>query len=583
MSKTQSIDSKVADAFPAPSFRKYQREAITEIVKGFVEEDKSVVELNAPTGSGKSLVDYAASVASAQDFFITTPLNSLVDQLDDDEFIGENVITIKGRNNYSCIHEKDKGTPVNEAICQRKSNFECEIKNKCPYYGRKYEALGHPRVVTNMSYLMAEGMIPGDNPDSFDDRDVLVVDECQKLEDFAMNFISFTVSKFTVPANVWQNVDIPDEDMEYDMDGLCKWLRKEVLAAVQQERERLDMVPTLSKDENDDLEQLQQFEMRVENFLQDVRQNDWVAQIKTDIRKNSDNVEKVSFKPVEIGRFLDDLLWSRGVKILLSSATIPGGSWLEEMGLDESAVKKVNVPSTFPVENRPIITKHTVGKMTKAKREDNMWDMARKIQQIAMHHGGEKGFVHCRSYGIAKALKRSWNNHNEGTWARENVMVQDRYNREESLEQWHKSDKPVFLSVAMDEGVDLDGDKCRWQVLAKTLYKHMGDKRTRYRVLVRGQCQVCDHSEEFWNKEIPSTCPNCGSSGFTGEWDWYNRHAAIQIQQAYGRAVRGPEDHAVFYILDESAKGLIRRNAELFNTWFLDAIEDMNIDPSRGN
>jgi len=141
----------------------------------------------------------------------------------------------------------------------------------------------------------------------------------------------------------------------------------------------------------------------------------------------------------------------------------------------------------------------------------------------------------------------------------------------------------VFLSVAMDEGVDLDGDKCRWQVLAKTLYKHMGDKRTRYRVLVRGKCQVCDHAEEFWDEDIPNECPNCTSSGFGGEWDWYNRHAAIQIQQAYGRAVRGPEDHAIFYILDESAIGLIRRNAELFNEWFLEAIDDMRIDPSRGN
>jgi len=321
----------------------------------------------------------------------------------------------------------------------------------------------------------------------------------------------------------------------------------------------------------------------VENFLEDVRSNDWVAQIKTQIRKNKDNIEKVSFKPVEIGRFLDSLLWSRGVSILLSSATIPGGSWMEEMGLGEANTKKINVPSTFPVENRPIITDHAVGKMTKAKSDKNMWSMAQKIMQIANHHEGEKGFVHCRSYAIAEALKRSWTNHNCGSWARENVMIQDRYNREESLAKWHNSDKPVFLSVAMDEGVDLDGDKCRWQVLAKTLYKHMGDKRTRYRVLVRGKCQVCDHAEEFWDEDIPNECPNCTSSGFGGEWDWYNRHAAIQIQQAYGRAVRGPEDHAIFYILDESAIGLIRRNAELFNEWFLEAIDDMRIDPSRGN
>ena len=138
------------------------------------------------------------------------------------------------------------------------------------------------------------------------------------------------------------------------------------------------------------------------------------------------------------------------------------------------------------------------------------------------------------------------------SWVNENVMVQDSYEREESLDDWLKSDKQVFFSVAMDEGVDLDGDKCRWQVLAKTLYRHMGDKRTKYRVQERN------------------------------EWNWYNRHAAIQLQQAYGRAVRSKDDEAVFYILDESALGLIEKNPHLFNKWFLEAIEGLDVDPEDG-
>jgi len=56
------------------------------------------------------------------------------------------------------------------------------------------------------------------------------------------------------------------------------------------------------------------------------------------------------------------------------------------------------------------------------------------------------------------------------------------------------------------------------------------------------------------------------------DWDWYNRKAVIQLEQAYGRAVRSKDDEAVFYILDKSAVGLIKRNREMFHDWFLEAI-----------
>lgn len=565
-----------------PSFRENQKDAVASVVKGFEDAGKDVMLLDAPTGSGKSLINYtiAKLVSDVQrghnsksqmmeiktagnqgsnipeplnsGAFITTPLNSLVDQIDSDEFISNEVITLKGRNNYQCIHPEDSGTPVNEAICQRESDFDCDYKFSCPYYGRKYEALQHPTVVTNLSYLMAEGMIPGAVQGTFGNRDILVLDECQKLEDFAMNFISFTISARTVPDEVWSNIDIPTEyntewaddkgDIEENWDYIRKWLKQEVLHAAGEMKSYLERQPMMSEQQTKDLEKIQQFEMRVENFLEDQKSNDWISQIDVSINKNSSNDIKFVFKPVEIGRFLKSMLWNRADKILLSSATIPKGDWLNEIGLGDMDVGKKTIPSTFPVENRPIIVDQAVGKMTYGERDKNAWPMAQKIKKIAEFHDG-KGMVHCRSYNIAKLLRQAFYNHGERKWFNENVMMQDSSDREGSLEEWQRSDKQVFFSVAMDEGVDLEGDDCRWQVLAKTLYKSMKDKRVDFRVQTRN------------------------------EWDWYNRHAAIQIQQAYGRAVRSPEDWAVFYILDSSAVGLIDRNEHLFEEWFLDAIE----------
>jgi Rad3-related DNA helicase len=573
---------------PEPGFRKYQKKAVVEIVSAFINEDKELVLLNAPTGAGKSLIIHSAAKAlyefEEMNSFITTPLNTLVDQISEDEFIRDDVITIKGRNNYNCIHPEDIGTDVDKAICHKDSSFECDRRRQCEYYGRKAAAVDHPEAVTNMSYLMAEGMSGAMGENSFGKRDVLFVDECQKLEDFAMNYISFTVSKDSVPRDVWDNISIPPESKEDDMDYLIEWLQDEVLFATSEVLTYLDSVAILSDEQLRDKEKLENFESKVNNFISDIEDNDWVAQIKKQVKKNSDNVEKVVFKPVEIGRFLDSLLWSRGEKIVLSSATIPGGGWLDEINLGGKDTKKIPVPSTFPVENRPIIMNQSVGKMTKSERQENAPKIAAKIKELSEYHEGEKGFVHCRSYNIMRMIKKGFTKA-EGTnsrWVSRNVMEQDKFNREESLEKWIDSDKQVFLSVAMDEGIDLEGEKAEWQVLAKTLYKHLGDKRVRYRVMVRHQCDDCGNVDEFWGNKSPYKCPECGSSRYGGEWDWYNRHAAIQLQQAYGRGVRSKEDEAAFYILDDSAVDLIKRNAELFNQWFLEAIVDENIDSGRG-
>jgi len=569
-----SIEKRVEEAFAAPSFREKQRAATVEVAKGIEDPEVDVVLLSAPTGAGKSLILDGAARATTGWSFITTPLNSLVDQMEDDEFISPNVITLKGRNNYDCIHPKDEGEDVDDAICQRRSDFECEVKGDCPYYGRKRAAQEHPEVVTNLPYIMAEGMIPDVVKETFGRRHKLFVDECQGVEDFGLTFIQFTISSRTMPKDVWRGIDLPPKRRMGDMKWLVDWLESEVVEEVDSLLSTYETMPMLSKDQSDEFEDLKQFRMRLSNFLNDVERNEWVAEKDVNVRKNRPNEEKVVFNPVFIGRFLDDLLWERGKTVVLSSATIPGGDWLDEIGLGGCNSKTVSVGSTFPVENRPVLCNLDVGKMVSKRsdeednREVNAWPMAKRIMEIAKHHDGQRGMVHCRSYGIMETLERQLLNHETAElngetvspreWARENVTTQDRGNREESLEEWVEDGPQVFLSVAMDEGVDLDGDKCEWQCLAKTLYPFMTKRMKRRKEIAYEN----GRKQDFWN--------------------YYNRKAVIQLQQAYGRAVRSPTDEAPFYILDSSAKTLIQRNAEMFQTWFLEAVQGIRVSAERG-
>lgn len=569
--QSKSLEDRVVENWGAPGFRENQKEVVMRAVKHLEQDGRDGIVLSAPTGFGKSVTLHGIVKAMGCDAFYLTPLKSLQDQLTGDDMVGGDLTEIKGRSNYDCI-QPDEDTTVDKGPCVRESGYDCEIKDECPYYAQKDSALASDITVANMSYMMAENMVPDNAERKFTDRDILIVDECQSIEDWAINFIGTTISGRNVPDMVWDNIELPPEEIaendgalaefattlsgitqaearkaikydKIDVLQVCvKWIENEVVPTVNDAILYYDQQPNLSEDAVDEQEKLQRFNGKLQRFIQDAKENHWVVDFQTDIRKNRPNESKLKFKPVKVGRFLEDMLWSRADKIILSSATVPGGDWLEEIGLGDRDLSRFNVPSTFPIENRPVITNEAVGKMTSSKRDENMGAMAKKIMELADRHEGQKGFVHCRGYNYINKLKRWYRNNGHRDFYKERIMEQDRYNREESLQNWMDSDTQIFLSVSMDEGIDLDGDKCRWQVLMKALFPFMGDKRVSYRV------------------------------NQMNDWNWYYAKAAIQIQQAYGRGVRSEEDWCNFYILDKSASDMVTNRKGLFEDWFLDAV-----------
>jgi Rad3-related DNA helicase len=551
MKSTQPVDERIEQSFPAPEFREKQYGAIKHIVE-FFEDGADVVLLDAPPGMGKSIVLYTVLDALGRDAFYATPLIVLQEQLTTDDFIGGDVVEIKGRSNYSCIlPDADPGTTVNKGKCQKEPDFECPVKMECPYYAQKRRALENDKTIMNLSYMMAEGMVDPAAENSFGHRPYAVIDEVQGLVDWALNFVSFTLSKFSIPNVIEDSFDLPPEEKCKDLEYMVEWIEDEVLDAIREAMSYYESLPKIDDDSLGEFERLKKFDDKVKRFLTDVEENHWVATYDYVIRKNRDNYKKVEFKPIHVGRFLENLVWNRSDNFILSSATIPKASWLDWIGLKGKDVRRVRAGSVFPVENRPIVMDHTVGKMTYDKREENMPAAVEKVRAMSDHHEGEKGIIHCRGYNYIKMFKQAATNNGHRQWYKDNVMEQDRENREETLEKWFHNDKQIFMSVNMTEGIDLKYDKCRWQVVLKAEYPNMQDERVDYRV-----------------NEM-------------GDWEWYNNRAIIALEQAYGRAVRAKDDEAVMYILDESVKNMIRINAELCHKWFLEAIQGMQVDPSR--
>jgi len=124
-------------------------------------------------------------------------------------------------------------------------------------------------------------------------------------------------------------------------------------------------------------------------------------------------------------------------------------------------------------------------------------------------HPDEKGLIHAHSYDIAGRLTELLGEF--GVAAR--VRRHDRANRDAELAAWKASDDPeVFVSVKMEEALDLKGDLCRWQVVCKAPYRNTNDSRVARRLA-------------------------------DDQWAWYHRTALRTVIQACGRVVRAPDDY----------------------------------------
>jgi len=125
------------------------------------------------------------------------------------------------------------------------------------------------------------------------------------------------------------------------------------------------------------------------------------------------------------------------------------------------------------------------------------------------------------------------------------VRSHDSDDRDAQLEAWKAAADPeVFVSVKMEEALDLHGDLCRWQVLCKAPYLNTGDSRVAARL------------ED-------------------GQWPWYHRAALRTVIQACGRVVRAPDDHGATYLADSSLLDLFDRAEADTPPWFRDQIDRM--------
>jgi Rad3-related DNA helicase len=527
--------SRIHDEFPAPEFRPTQEQALADIRDAFAAGNE-VVLVRAPTGSGKSLLARAVagcaargSETSATDpvgAYYTTPQVSQLDDVAADPLL-DDLAVIRGKNNYNCILPGETDTPVDRAPCVRERGFDCQVTHRCPYFSDRAIAANRPVAAMTLAYFMQTA-----GSDVFGLRDVVVIDEAHGLGDWAELYAAIELGPRTVPD--WEDLrpgPVADRD---DAVAYARRLRTACERELTELRRQVELTPEAVA-RRDRLEELRgDLGWFVEDCADPESPTTWVVD-------QQEPGGPVTIRPMNPERFLRHTVWDRGRRFALFSATIlDGDAFCAGVGLDPDRVALVDVPHTFPVENRPLYDV-TQGKMTYDHREETLPALARTLVRLMQRHPSENGLVHCHSYDIQERLAA----HLAEFGVDGRVRTHDRDNRDAELGAWKRSNDPdVFLSVKMEEALDLSGDACRWQLLCKAPYPNTQDSRVAARLE-------------------------------NDRWGWYYRTALRTIIQACGRIVRSPDDHGATYLGDASLLDVFERARRTMPDWFRDQVDRM--------
>jgi ATP-dependent DNA helicase DinG len=530
------------------SLREHQVTAVREIVEAF-DEGADVVFLDAPVGAGKTLIGELVR----REMDVQQGLYVCTDKALQDQFLRDfqYAKVLKGRANY--IPPRALRDITCEDCTYRGAGTECtwcEPVSSCPYRVAKLTALGARDPVTrqwdggakvavlNTSYMLSAGNFTA----SMRKYRLAVADECDMLEGALIGFVEYmvptwigellglsypkkSVRKPTLVAwlrdaasigAAWMNDPSNNGRLDVKREGrLSGWI-----AATRATADHLQADVDASKKHEDD------------NSDED-QSGRWIR----DYGDDRNPVRTLKLRPVTVSQFGVKNLWRLAHKWLLMSGTIISSDEMaDSLGLPLD-YRTVTIPSSFPVENRPIVLA-PIANVTAKATEDDYDALIYAIEAVAAKHDG-RILVHTVSYKLTKMLYESCQ-----TPGRRKFQYTSAAGKNDALRRYLDTPNAILFAPSMDRGVDLKGDKCAVQIIAKCPFPSLGDKQVSSRLRLPGGQQ------------------------------WYSVKTVRDIVQMTGRGVRSETDQCITYILDQQfTRNVWGKNKMLFPAYFREAVD----------
>jgi len=592
----------VRNFWPFPSYRRLQRKSLAAIAQAFA-DGKDFVVVEAPTGAGKSPLavavarwmiensKYADSGERAmsierggkvqQGAYILTTQKLLQQQYLNDFGAHEKwpLVEMRGRSNFRCKFDENPKATCENGVChswaetgravmlqdgedpptgieERRSGSgrryymqDFQISAHCCYRREKARVLQCPLVIHNFSYFLHETNYAGE----FAPRSLLVVDEAHSVESGLMSFVEVAINESALNR---MNIEMPaDFSKDMPIDEFYAWARGELEKHIRPKlRELGGRMSALKKrlrnnpfdqgaiEERSKLrpefEAAESMVSKLEMLLNELDPSNCVLDMEVKRVRQRGRLapsRRFVFKPIDIAPFAERFFFSRGKKVLMMSATIlDPDTFADSLGIDKSRMKFIRIPSTFPAENRKIVFR-PCGSMARRSIEDTLPKMVDAVRGILETHRGERGMIHVHSYRISDYIIKHVND--------PRILFHGSQDRERVLAEFlaDPSDDSVMVSPSMTDGLSLDDDLARFQIICKMPFPYLGDPQV------------------FAKKNMSVA--------------WYDLETAKRLVQAFGRAVRSCDDHAVTYVLDEDFDRFFSRTkARMFPRYIQDAV-----------
>ena len=530
--------------------RKTQKRVIADIESAIKSGYRNIL-LCVPTGVGKSHIAVAVARHLGSSFVITAQ-KILQDQYTRDFGF---MPSMKGKTNFPCLDLYDPrkqtyssaktdpslscrfGTCMREVSdetggkwiehCEHKpSIFDFGVKNHgteneaisapsgmCHYYTQKFSALMAAHAVFNYPSYFQTRLYPK-GVESRLNRRCLVADEAHEIEDQIIGYIGFDILSTYMREAGLEFKDFVANTVKGVLE-LLELLDEAYRKIIKKKQNDSPDSPTVQR--------LRTIEEKMYMMTGEIRRepDNFVVQ---ENRNFAGNTLSVSIKPIEIGKYTRqffDMPYQ-----LFMSATIHKERFCKTMGVPTSKCAFIEVErSPFPARNRRI-TFHDVKWLNRNSTKADYDKVYGKAADIIKKYAGKKGLVLTTTRDQCQAVRDAAGP--RIAIAHEGVEG----GREAVLKAHARSRKPnVLVSPSCWYGVDLKDDLSRFQIVIKTPYPSLADRRTKIK----------------WERDP----------------DWYRYATLVKLLQGFGRSVRGDGDHCDTHVLDGNASGLLKRHKDM--------------------
>lgn len=555
---TQIIDDALEKNVFGESFlfREGQREVVEAICNHYLQDPEGTVILDAPTGSGKSLIAmWSAHVLKElgkEGYLVTSDL-MLQDQYEEDfKQFKLGWPSIRGVDNYECIVND---LPFSLGDCKMKGiGYEQAEKlscwNQCGYLQARRRAKELPVALFNYSYYLIQRnyvedkMQEQDREVPFKQRDFVFFDEAHKVDNIVQSHFSpridtstpklfREVNKFVQKHGIeasWVSenriADIVDRLMrEDDHQELMRHISEFRGIAVVYRRVRKAALSRSKRQykTGDVPKEWQTFFGRMDR-LKDIwckfdDYHDIIKELGTDAIVIKRGETEVQFLCLEEAMMIDKFLQKKsGFKVFMSATLGDIRAFAKHTKMGNAKV--IRMSNNFDYKKSPIVFVNR-DKLSFREREQNLPKVVKTLDKILEKHKGQSGIIHAGSYDFMNYI-------NAKSKHRFSFITYDSAKeRSGAIDLFNKVDGKVLLGPSLLEGLDLKDEKSRFQIFFKVPYPSLGDP------LVKAKMQA-----------------------FPGWYDW---KTGIAIQQGAGRSIRSKDDWAVTYILDACFRSLINK------------------------